>query len=416
MSSTARSRWTGIVALVCLTSASGALARAQGVVSVPPSGMREVSREQAVAVATAHSGRIALAAADTALAGAQLTAARVLPNPTLSASYSRATPNYHTTAELPLDLPWIRGVRVGSAQTARDAARLRYTFERAAAALDADTTYTRALAARARLDLTRRTARDADSLRRMAVLRRDAGDASDMDVELATITAGQQANVAAADSLELAARLLDLQAAMGVQPASAELILTDSLSDPPPDVSPALTTPILIVAAERSVAAARLASTLQRRLLVQPSLMLGVETGDPSGAEPGLLPTVGIALPLPLFDRNRGGRTLAAAERLRAEAQLTAARRESDVQIAEARRGREIAMAKLARDRVLIRSAERLSTMALLAYRDGASSLPNVLEAQRNVREVLGQYVDDLAAAWIATSQLRLFTLGAVTP
>jgi hypothetical protein len=54
--------------------------------------------------------------------------------------------------------------------------------------------------------------------------------------------------------------------------------------------------------------------------------------------------------------------------------------------------------------------------MALVAYRDGASSLPNVLEAQRNAREVLGQYVDDLAAAWIATSELRLFTLGGVTP
>jgi cobalt-zinc-cadmium efflux system outer membrane protein len=376
----------------------------------------EVSRAQAIAAATATSGRISLAAADTAVASAQLTTASALPNPTLSASYSKATPNYHTTAELPLDLPWFRGARVGSARAVREAARLRYTFERAGAALDADTAYTRALAARSRLALSRRNADGADSLRRMAVLRRDAGDASEMDVELATITAGQQANVVAADSLELMARLLDLQAAMGVQQASTTLVLTDSLSDPPPDPPSPSATPVLITAAERSLAAARLGVTFQRRSLLQPSLMVGFETGDPSGAEPGLLPTVGIALPIPLFDFNRGGRAQAAAERLRAEASLSVARRESAVQIAEARRRREIALTKLARDRTLIRSAERLAAMALVAYRDGASSLPNVLEAQRNAREVLGQYVDDLAAAWIATSELRLLTLGGVTP
>jgi hypothetical protein len=34
-----------------------------------------------------------------------------------------------------------------------------------------------------------------------------------------------------------------------------------------------------------------------------------------------------------------------------------------------------------------------------------------VLEAQRNAREILGQYIDDLAAAWIATASLRVYTL-----
>jgi outer membrane protein TolC len=49
--------------------------------------------------------------------------------------------------------------------------------------------------------------------------------------------------------------------------------------------------------------------------------------------------------------------------------------------------------------------------MALTAYREGASSLPNVLEAHRTARDVLAQYIDDLAAAWIATAELRVFSL-----
>jgi len=49
--------------------------------------------------------------------------------------------------------------------------------------------------------------------------------------------------------------------------------------------------------------------------------------------------------------------------------------------------------------------------MSLTAYREGQSSLPNVLEAQRNARDILGQYVDDLAEAWIASAELRVYTL-----
>jgi outer membrane protein TolC len=58
-----------------------------------------------------------------------------------------------------------------------------------------------------------------------------------------------------------------------------------------------------------------------------------------------------------------------------------------------------------------VASANRVAAMSLTAYREGASSLPNVLEAQRNARDVLAQYVDDLAAAWIASAVLRVATL-----
>src|ERR1051325_1408473 len=111
-----------------------------------------ITRDQAVSSALLHGSRLAIARADTAAAFAGLRVAREWQNPTLSATYSKATPNYHYIAELPLDVI-TRGPRVGSARSARLSAQYRFVFERAAAELDADTTYTRALASRERARL-----------------------------------------------------------------------------------------------------------------------------------------------------------------------------------------------------------------------------------------------------------------------
>src|SRR5690348_8344257 len=136
--------------------------------TISASAQRPVSRTDAVEAAMTVGPRLAVATADTMVALAALITARALPNPTLAASYTKDPPPYHTTLEIPLDFPWLRGARVGSATAARTAARYHFVFQRAAAALDADTTYTRALAARAHAQLSRRNAQDADSLRRMA--------------------------------------------------------------------------------------------------------------------------------------------------------------------------------------------------------------------------------------------------------
>jgi cobalt-zinc-cadmium efflux system outer membrane protein len=142
-----------------------------------------------------------------------------------------------------------------------------------------------------------------------------------------------------------------------------------------------------------------------------PSVNLGVEWHDPSGAETGVLPTFGLSLPLPFFNRNRGAIAQAEAERMRAEAELGLATITSRAEIARTERELGIAMSRVARDRSLVTAAEKVAAMSLTAYREGASALPNVLEAQRNAREVLAQYVDDLASAWIFAAELRVLTL-----
>ena len=374
-----------------------------------------ITRQQAVESAVARGARAAVARADTLVGAAQLRSARQFENPSLSATYTKSLPRYHEIVNLPFDITGARSARIQSAQATRLASQYRFQFERAAAALDADTTYTRALAALEHVRLARRNARDADSLRRMAIVRRDAGDASELDVLLATVNAGQAANLAAVDSLTFVSTLFDLQAVMGLDTNAIAITPSDSLvmpTDTRTGVATFVTLPV--AAAEQSLTAAELSVRAQRRSIFAPfSIQTGVEHGDPS--ERGILPTFGVSIPLPILSRNRGAIAQAEAERERARAELALARFVTQTVIGRALRSRNLALERVQRDRLLVESASRVASMSLTAYREGAQGLPAVLEAQRNAREILTQYVDDVAEAWIATATLRLYDLRPVT-
>jgi cobalt-zinc-cadmium efflux system outer membrane protein len=379
---------------------------------------QRVTREQAVAAALERGPRVALAAPDTAAARAALITAREFENPVVSASYSKDVPRYHAAVELPLDWPWLRSARVNAAAQARSSAVLRFRFERASARFDAEQAYTEALASGAQALLSRHTARDADSLLRMAVLRRDAGDASELDVQLATVNAGQLANDAASDSAAAIAALLEVQRAMGLPSDQPGIALADTLALPSADTSAPAGPTLQVASAEAAARSAEAALALARRsVLAAPSLTFGFDTYDPTpGGETGILPTFGVALTFPLLNFNGGAIAAAAAERGRARAELTVARQESDAAVARARRDLGVAVARAQRDRQLVASADRVAAMSLTAYAEGAVALPSVLEAQRAAREALGRLIDDLAAANVADAAVRLFTATEVSP
>ncbi|MEO8226398.1 MAG: TolC family protein [Gemmatimonadota bacterium] len=381
-------------------------------------GQEPVTRAAAMAAAESHGSRIALARADTSASAAALATARMLENPVAVTSYTKSTPQYHAEVALPLDFLWLRGPRVRAAGYSLGAARLRFQLERASAAFDADTAYTAAQAAAAHSRLSARNAQDADSLLHMATVRRDAGDASDLDVQLAAVSAGQAHNTATGDSLAAIAAVLDLQAIMGLAADRVSVQPADSLTLPALDSLPAQGIRLLPVAAAEAALAAEEQSIVfaRRGVLAAPSLSVGFETGDPSGGETGVLPLVGVTLPLPIFNRNGGPIAAATATRDRARAELDLAKRASAAARARALRNRESAFARAERDRALVTTAERVAVLSLRAYAEGAFALPSVLEARRAARETLSQYIDDLAAANDAAAALRLLTLVVPAP
>ena len=371
-----------------------------------------IGRAEAIRIALERGARLRVAQSDTAVANAAVITARARPNPSITGAYSRSTPNYHVSLDIPLDFPALRALRIRAAQAGLQAAQVKFQFDRAMIAMEADTSYTRAIAAREHVTLSHRNALDADSLLHMVERRRNAGDASDLDVELARVNAGQQANIAASDSLTMTSTILDLQSVLGVgsgEQVAVEITPSDSLTTPPPATTPAAVS-LNEAAASFAVEAASLTARLQHRSLwTQFSLALGVEYG--SDDEPGILPTFGVGIAVPMFDRNRGPIAQAEAERRRAQAELTLARVEARNALEHARRERENAVAKVTRDQALVASAARVAGMALTGYREGALTLANVVEAQRGARDILAQYIDDLAAAWVATAELRVFSL-----
>jgi outer membrane protein, heavy metal efflux system len=377
--------------------------------AAPLRAQQPVTRGQAIAAALARGTRALVGGADTAAAAGLLHGARLYPNPSVSATYTEDVPHYHVIADLPLDLPWIRSARIGAAAGARDAARYGYAFERASIRFDVDTTYTRALAAIARARLSHGTAVDADSLLTMARLRRQVGDVSELDVRLAAVNAGQLENAAADDSVAALDAVLAVQLAMGLPAESVTIAPTDSLS-PPLNVDVPSTEPLFpaVAAAEAGLRASEHALSLAHRsVFATPSLQFGIEKGDPTGPA-GALPTVGLAFPLPLFNRNGGEAAQASAARDRARATLDAVRRETSASLARAQREFALARARLERDARLLAGADRVAAMSLQAYAEGAVALPGVLEAQRSAREALARYIDDVAAANDAAAAIRL--------
>ena len=389
--------------LSCLIATLGGLAASL-------SAQQPITRGQAVAAALARGARAAFGRADTAAAAGALHGARLYPNPAVSATYSKDVPHYHVIADLPLDLPWIRSARVGAATWARDAVRYGFAFERAAIRFEVDTAYTRALAALAHARLSSRNAVDGDSLRKMAQLRREVGDVSELDVRLAAVNAGQLENAAADDSLAAVEAILSVQLTMGLPAKEVTITLADSLAPPVDSAPPTGGEPLPVAAATASLRSAERALSLAHRsVFATPSLQAGVEHGDPTGPG-GSLPTVGLSLPLPLFNWNGGEVAQARAARDRAEANLDLVRRETGADLARAQRGLALALARLERDRRLLASADRVAAMSLQAYAEGAVALPNVLESQRSAREALARYIDDVAAANNAAAAVRLLT------
>src|SRR4051812_22030879 len=106
-----------------------------------------LTRSSAIDAALDRGARLGVAQADTAIANAALITARARPNPSVNASYSKSVPNWHFSADIPIDFPMLRNLRVRSARIGLLAAQLRLQFNRAMIAMEADTAYTRAVAA-----------------------------------------------------------------------------------------------------------------------------------------------------------------------------------------------------------------------------------------------------------------------------
>ncbi|HEX8243318.1 MAG TPA: TolC family protein, partial [Longimicrobium sp.] len=314
----------------------------------------------------------------------------------------------------PLEFPWLRSARIRAAQAGALGARYRLHIEEAAVRYAVDSAYVQAAAARELYLLSARTEREGEELVQIARTREQAGDASELDVELALVAQGGLQSTALADSLAAVGAILDLQALMGMPAAHPTIVLADSLASLPGLVPPAPGVagggvPLRAAAAEADIRARTASLAVERaNRWAAPSIMAGVEWHDPTGGEKGYLPTFGVSIPIPLWDHNRGPILAAQAGLQRARAELEAAEREGAAALAAAERSRAAAALNVERGRALLAHAERVVALSTRGYREGAFPITAVIDARRAARDVLRQYVQDLAALRSAESAAAL--------
>jgi len=118
-----------------------------------------------------------------------------------------------------------------------------------------------------------------------------------------------------------------------------------------------------------------------------------------------------LSVPLPLWDQRQGKIATAMAENRRAEADLERSRVELAKSIAQEYQNYRIAREQLAVfEAGLLKQAEEALRIAQISFRQGASGLLDLLDAQRVQRATLQEYYGALHDLSVAQAQLERVT------
>jgi cobalt-zinc-cadmium efflux system outer membrane protein len=362
--------------------------------------------DAALALARAHRGQVAVAAAVVAAARADRRTILSLPNPIASYSYTGDPPRQHASIDQPLDWLLRRGSDAAAGRAGIGVALADSTQLLAEVAREARSAFYTALGTSRRLALAEDEAALADSLAGIAARRRAAGEISELEQAQAALEAARARQLVSAGREDHQLAVAELGRALGVLPdalAAPAGALDRELSGAVPAAP--------LVDALPMVAAARADSTMARAFyhaaqwsrIPFPSVQAGLDWNDPANPTAGSTILLGLSLPLPLW---QSGGAAAAAARARADqaaAQLREVRADAARLLtqATARLQETARRALVARDSVLP-LAIRQRELALLAYRAGETGIVPVLDALRAEREVVRDLVTDLVAYQVA--------------
>jgi cobalt-zinc-cadmium efflux system outer membrane protein len=373
---------------------------------LPQGPQDSLTLDAALALARAHRGQVAIAAAVVAAARADRRVLLSLPNPTVSYSYTGDPPRQHAIVDQPLDWLLRRGSEAVAGRAGIGVALADSTSLLAAVAREARSAFYTALGATRRLALAEDEAALADSLAAIAARRRAAGEISELEQAQAALEAARARQLVSASREDHALAAAELGRALGVPleslPAPAGA-LDRELSAAAPAMPPAEELPMVVGARADSTMARAVYHAAQWSRVPFPSVQAGVEWNDPTNPTAGSTVLWGLSLPLPLW---QSGGAFAAAARARADqaaAQLREVRADAVRLVAQASaRVQEAARrALVARDSILP-LATRQRELALAAYRAGETGIVPVLDALRAEREVVRDLVNDLVAYQVA--------------
>lgn len=332
--------------------------------------------------------------------------AGTLSNPRLS--YEREAPEENPVQNT-IALAWSPPLdgRLGLAKAAADAgveaARLRLTLERTRLRADLRKAYAEwALASERRATLaTHRSALDA--LATQSERRAEAGEEAGMSarrLRLAAVeAAGALATAIAEEGRATAqARALRPDLPEGARPEPPPLpSLRDAANGDRPELA----------AFRADVRQAELEARLGGRIFVFPEIEVGWQRLSHDGrSQSG--PVVGAALTLPIFDRSQAARLDATRKREIAAAKLALAESRIAAEISAARSSYETLRTAAGEASTAIGGADRVLEAATAAFRAGESTLTDLLDVTRAVRDARVNELDLRRAALEAHRNLEV--------
>ena len=379
-----------------------------------PDSLRTVDLQEALRLFREHNLSLRRARSEAEARQGEARQAAAYPNPTLQATHEplwqEGTTQSETYLTVNQTLEWSgRQARIASAENTAAAARARAAADSARLALQVTEAYVEAATAetrRRRLAQVTRVFRRADS---SMAERRAEGDVSGYATRRIRLERARYEQRLAAARLD--ARSARRQLALLILPDEAPSVAAEPLPEAtPPSVSrgEALRTALRArpelrrwqSAVEAQDAARRAA---RREVWPDPSVTAGYKRQS-NGAKGALL---GIGIPLPLFDRNRGAAEAASARLRAAETQQMLARREirNEVRRAYAAYASTRRQSQLLNDE-LLRGADDLLRIAQTSYGEGEMSLVELLDAADAYRDARIRSVNLRADLWTRYFQL----------
>jgi len=389
------------------------IAAAQDAAPEPPGA---ISLDAALALASAHNPTLSAArhALDAAEGG--ITQARVIPNPEVAVLVEDTRQATRTTTaqmNLPVELGGKRAARIGAAQRGRELAQAQLRATESDLRASVIGAFFNVLVAQERVRLAASSAGIAARGASVAARRVAAGKISPVEETKAGVElANAELERAEADAALVGARhalstlwgnpsprfaeadgSLDTLSALPARPDAA--LLRDGL-----DAAPAA------VASQRELARRQAEINVQRSQQY-PDVTLSVGAKRENAGDRGYYPVLGVAIPLPLFDRNQGNlyTAIRQADKAADEYRATRLRLDHDLQQATSQLAVSRSSAQALRDTVLP-AAQHAYQAATQGFEAGKFSYLEVLDAQRTLFQVRIRYLGVVASAWQAATTI----------
>jgi cobalt-zinc-cadmium efflux system outer membrane protein len=335
----------------------------------------------------------------------------LLPNPTLGVEIEDTRRETRTTTILlsqPIELGGKRAARIDAAERAREVARTQREVREAEVRAGASAAFFAALVAQERVGLAEALLRLARSGSEGAAKRVAAGKVSPVEETKAKVAAAGVAVELAQARSEREASLHSLRAAIGIADLDLSRLDGSAQSLPSPrgaDLAQRLAeAPAMRLASLEVERQRALASIEQARRMPDLTLTLGAKRTPDAGREQAV---IGISVPLPIFDSNRGNlrEALRREDKARDEADAVAVRLRAELLLAQQR----LATARIEAEtlqREVVPGAQSAFDAATRGFELGKFSFLEALDAQRTLFQARAQHLRALGDAHRAAADI----------